>query len=395
MRSTRQTAVASYGSAVLVPESTRWSSADADRRFHTNHLVRLGPSDSGGSPSGYTPQQIAVAYGVPTPISGGAGAIAIVDAFDDPNALNDFNEFSTYFGLPTEPSSTPTASSNQYLQVVYATGQEPQANASWSQEISGDIEWAHAMAPQAKIYLVEAASDSTSDIMAAVSTAKALSGVREVSMSFGSPETACSIVDDDSIFVQSGVAFFAATGDEPAVRDYPATSSNVVAVGGTTLELSSSGDRESETVWQDTGCGPSAYEPRPVFQDQYYSTVGLYRAACDVVAEADPNTGVDVYDSFAYQGASGWLVLGGTSVASPIMAGIVNSSGVDYGSSQSLNTVMYSLASSSCWNKITSGSAGGYSGGSPWGFASGLGSPNGLASALSSASSSVRLRTRR
>lgn len=253
------------------------------------------------------------------------------------------------------------------------------------------------MASQAKIYLVEAASDSLTDLMAAVSVAKALPGVREVSMSFGSDETACSVVHYDNLFVQSGVAFFAAAGDEPAVRDYPALSSNVVAVGGTTLQLSAGGARLSEAVWRDTGCGPSAYEPRPVFQDPFYSIVGLYRAGCDVAADADPNTGVAVYDSYPYQGVSGWMVLGGTSIACPIMAGIVNSTGVQFGSSQSLNTALYSLAGASCWNAITSGSAGGYSAGTPYCFPAGLGSPNDLAASLGGArpTPSVRLRTKR
>jgi subtilase family serine protease len=216
-------------------------------------------------------------------------------------------------------------------------------------------------------------------------------------MSFGSSETACTIVDDDGIFVQSGVAFFGAAGDEPAVRDYPAMSSNVVAVGGTTLQLSGAGDRLSETVWRDTGCGPSAYEPRPVFQDQFYSIVGLYRAGCDVAAVADPNTGVAVYDSLPYQGVSGWMELGGTSIACPVMAGIVNSSGTQFGSSQSLNTALYALAGTSSWNAITSGTAGGYAGGSPWCFPAGLGSPNGLAASLAGAHPvpSVRSRMKR
>ena len=216
-------------------------------------------------------------------------------------------------------------------------------------------------------------------------------------MSFGSAETACSVVHDDSVFVQSGVAFFAAAGDEPAVRDYPALSANVVAVGGTTLQLSAAGDRLSETVWRDTGCGPSAYEPRPVFQDQFYSIVGLFRAGCDVAAVADPNTGVAVYDSFPYQGVSGWIQLGGTSIACPIMAGIVNSSGAQFGSSQSLNTLLYSLAGASCWNRITSGTAGGFGAGSPWCFPAGLGSPNDLATSLGGGSLApgVRLRTSR
>lgn len=203
-----------------------------------------------------------------------------------------------------------------------------------------------------------------------------------MSTSFGGTETSCTYVQFDSTFTKPGVSFFAAAGDSAGQRDYPAMSKNVVAVGGTTLNISHLGSYVSESVWNGTGCGPSKYEPRPVFQDTFYSKIGLYRAGCDIAAIADPNTGVAVYDSFEYQGLSGWFIAGGTSVACPIIAGIANASGLVFSSSQDFNSQAYSLAGSSYFHAITSGSSGGFTAGAPWCFPTGLGTPNGLSSGL-------------
>src|SRR5205823_6185722 len=114
--------------------------------------------------------------------AGGSGVIAIVDAYDYPTALNDFNVFSRQFGLPVETSSSATASTNQVFQVVYASGRKPRTNGGWAQEAALDIEWAHAMAPNAKIVLVEAASNSFANLFNAVDVASSIAGVKEVSM---------------------------------------------------------------------------------------------------------------------------------------------------------------------------------------------------------------------
>lgn len=368
---------------VVVPSSTIEQPSDAGCRVHTNHLISSkGMQSSQAAVSGLTPAMIANAYGAPNQLQGGAGAIAIVDCYNYPTALYDFDTFSSKFGLPTEPSNTVAASSNQVFQVVYETGQAPASNGSWSQEMAIDIEWSHAMAPRAKIYLVEAASTSYADIIKAVNVAKVLPGVREVSCSFGGSEVGCEYVDYDSAFSQPGVAFFAAAGDTAAGRQFPALSMNVVAVGGTTLTVDSEGNWLSEKVWSDTGCGPSAFEPRPLFQDAMYKTIGLYRAGCDIAADADPNTGVFVYDSFASDGYQGWIVFGGTSVACPVVAGIMNASGVTFPNSQALNKVLYSNAGSSCFHAISSGSAGSFNAGTPWCFPTGLGSPNNVGAFL-------------
>jgi kumamolisin len=368
--------VAGGDPGILVPRTSQVDPSAIGRRVHTNHLI-LRSSLGRGVISGYRPSMMTTAYGVQT--GGGTGAIAIVDAFNYPTALQDFNTFATTWGLPTEPSASVTAPTNTQFRIVYATGTKPADDDGWSQEAAIDIEWAHAMAPNAKIYLVEAASDALSDIMAAVNVAKALPNVKQVSMSFGNSEDGCSFVRYNHNFLRSGVTFFAAAGDIGGDRSFPAESYNVVAVGGTSLTLGPTGTWISESVWNSTGCGPSALEPRPVFQDGIYPATGTHRGTCDIAAIGDPNTGVAVYDSFPSAGVSGWFVAGGTSVSCPIVAGAVNAAGASFVSSQALNAVLYGSIGSANLHDITSGSSGGFGAAVGWDFPSGVGSPNGLA----------------
>jgi kumamolisin len=359
----------------LVPPSSVPSPMDAGVRAHTNHIIFAGATARIGGPSGLTPSQVRGAYG-----NNGAGsdAIAIVDAFNYPTALNDFNVFSAAFGLPVEPSASPTASTNTVFQVVYASGSKPADDPEWAQEAALDTQWAHAMAPGAKIYLVEAASNNMDDMMAAVNVAKSLPNVRQVSMSFGTQESGCTFVRYNSALRKSGVTFFAAAGDSAGERDFPAESYHAVAVGGTSLSVGPTGQWLAEAVWSSTGCGPSSYEPRPVFQDPLYPRIGTHRAAVDIAAVGDPNTGVSVYDSTPSQGVSGWIVLGGTSASCPIIAGCVNAAGIADVSSQALNARFYSGIGSSSLHDITIGSAGPFAAMAGWDFPSGVGTPNDL-----------------
>lgn len=365
---------------VFVPPTTVSSGSDAGVRVHTNHL-RL---ETGSLPAssrliaipGLSPQSVRSAYGVPSNL--GSGAIAVVAAYHYPTALNDFNVFSTQFGLPIESSTSATASTNTAFQVVYASGTQPATNTSWSQEMAIDTQWTHAMAPNAKIYLVEAASNSLTDLMNAVKIARALPGVKQVSMSFGTNESACLYVNYDSMFVQAGVSFFAASGDTSDQKAFPALSKNVVAVGGTTLNVDALGNRASENVWSSTGAGKSAFEPRPTFQNIVGLTVLGYRGGCDISAVGDPQTGVATYCSTADSGVSGWLVFGGTSVSCPIIAGIVNATGNAYSNSQAFNTRIYANLNTSNFYDVTHGTSGTISAGRGWDYASGVGTPNGL-----------------
>lgn len=380
---------------VVIPESSVRLSTDAGIRAHTNHLIYVGPHNIRGQaidpmelalhgplasglvsgPPGYHPTDIRSVYDLPS--TGGTDAIAVVDAYHYPTALNDFNIFSAEFSLPQERSTKSTASSNELFQVVYQGDSRPTINASWTQEEALDIEWAHAMAPNAKIYLVEANSDSLPDLFLAVKKAATLPGVKQISMSWGSGE-----FDGergyDSFFDAPGIVYFAAAGDTPAERAFPALSVNVVGVGGTTLKLTPSGQLSSETAWSGTGGGISAYESIPSYQLPVAGIVGKFRGGPDVSFVADPNTGVSVFDSTNYSGYVGWMVFGGTSVATPCVAGITNLSGRNYTSTSAELTHVYAGLGGSNSRDIVTGSAGRNKAKIGWDFCTGVGSPFGI-----------------
>ena len=181
---------------VFVPDTSVERGPDIGARAHTNHVIFLRPDAVGKTPKGETPASLACVYALvaPTPgcpirstttnPSGGWGTIAIVDAYDYPTAERDLGVFSSTFGLPA------CTTANGCFKRVYASGKQPKANCGWAQEAALDIEWAHAMAPNAKIVLVEAASNSFSDLFRAVDVASSLvsnggTGYGMVSMSSG------------------------------------------------------------------------------------------------------------------------------------------------------------------------------------------------------------------
>ena len=300
--------------------------------------------------------------------SGGARAIAIVDAYDYPTAFSDLQIFSAQFGLPA-----PTTAN---FQVVYATGTPPKSDSGWGLEAALDIEWAHAMAPHAKIYLVEAASNSYADLLSAVNVASnyvAQAGGGEVSMSWGGSEFSFERFYD-GYFTKTGVVYFAAAGDS-AGTIWPSTSPNVVSAGGTTNSRDASGNLQAQLAWSSTGGGPSRYESRPSYQSAISQVVGNKRGTPDVAADADPNTGVWVYN---VPDCNGWCIVGGTSVAAPVWSGIVNAAGRFSSSSQvELSTIYSNLGKAADFTDITQGSCGphqGYVTGTGWDFCTGAGS---------------------
>jgi len=319
-----------------------------------------------------SPTQIRQAYGLPP--SGGAGTIAIVDAFHYGTALNDFNKFSTQFGLPTQGGTSATNSSNQVFQVVYASGFQPSSNCGWGQEAALDIEWAHAMAPGAKIVLVEAASNSFNDLFNAVAVAEGLPNIAQISMSWGGSEFNGEAAYDTSVF-GGGVTYFAASGDTGGKTIYPGVSPNVVSAGGTSLKFVNS--KWTETGWSGSGGGPAAFESRPTFQNSISGIVGSHRGVPDFSFDADPNTGVAVYDSTSCQGLQGWMVFGGTSVSSPSLAGIVNLAQSNKGALE-LPFIYGNLGNSSDFNDVVGGSAGSFTAIGGWDFVTGVGSNQGL-----------------
>jgi subtilase family serine protease len=269
------------------------------------------------SPAGLSPATIKGVYNFTTSLTAGFGkTIAIVDAYDDPNAESDLAVFSSQYGLPA------CTTVNGCFQKIDQNGgtRYPRTNAGWALETSLDIQWAHAIAPGARILLVEASSNSLTNLFAAEDYAK--THAQYVSNSWGAAEFSGE-ASNDSHFVQAGVSFFVSSGDAGLPAEYPSASPNVISVGGTTLRFSGS-TFTSETGWSSGGGGCSAYENATPAQSVFseYTQVGCVgkRATPDVALDADPASGVSVYDSVRYQGQQGWFTVGGTSASSPMWA---------------------------------------------------------------------------
>jgi len=305
----------------LAQQSARPPVGYARPPFHVHGNTTLGPN-------GLSPQQIRHFYGVDqlAPGSQGRGqVIAIVDAYDNPDAESSLKVFDDTFGLP------PCTSSNGCFSKLYSgvIGHRLRADPGWALESSLDIEWAHAIAPQAKIVLVEAASNSFQDLMNAVATAVAPkphgAGANIVAMSWGGPEFLSETQYDGQFTSANGVSFVAASGDGGTAVDYPAASPYVLAVGGTSITSDAGGNYLGEKAWAGSGGGQSAYEPEPTYQSNYNvpgDSIGA-RAVPDVAYSADPASGFAVYDAYGYQGQSGWFVVGGTSAGTPQWSGLL------------------------------------------------------------------------
>lgn len=347
---------------VMVPPSSVEHAGDVGFKVH-NHLRMFVPADgrfhtAAKSGAGLppvlglffeTPASIACIYRLvhnprpgcdpdetTEPPSGGSETIALIEAGHDPTADDDLQIFSKQFGLP-----------HGDLTVIFSNGTPPvDASGSSQLETSLDIEWAHAMAPKAKLLLVEAPSLELNDIFPAIFLAGSMvasSGGGEVSMSFGGGEFPQETQLDD-FFTASGVVYVASAGDAPGPQ-YPCVSPNVVCAGGTTISRDAlTGKFLLENVWQDTGGGSSFFEPRPAFQDRIARLVGDTRGAPDFSFDANPNTGVWIYDGNPFGGSPapvGWAIVGGTSVSAPSLAGIINNAGRFRASSQLENFELY------------------------------------------------------
>ncbi len=265
-----------------------------------------------------TPSQIQAAYGLnsvtfssngKTVAGTGAGqTIAIIDAYNDPNAATELATFDAKYGLPAASLT------------VDNLGSARNTNAGWEEEEALDIEAAHLAAPGAKILLIEATSASTADLMAAVQVANTTPGVTVVSMSWGGSDTRTETMYD-SDFTTPGITYLAASGDNGAGAEWPADSPNVIGVGGTTLTVNTSSTgvvtRGTEVAWSDSGGGESNIESEPSFQDKAQSTGR--RSSPDVSAVANPSTGLEMYTV----AGGGFVQVGGTSLATPIWAGLI------------------------------------------------------------------------
>jgi hypothetical protein len=271
-----------------------------------------GANDFVGSDGAYDPSYLQSAYNVPSATAGTGQTVAVVDAYNAPNAESDLAHYRSMYGLPAC-----TTANGCFRKVNQSGGTTyPADDSGWALEISLDLDMVSALCPNCHILLVEANDSYMSNLGAAVNRAVAL-GANVVSNSYGGDESASDTTLDASYFHHPGVAIVASTGDSGYGVSYPASSPNVVAVGGTTLfQATNTGSRDAtETAWSGAGSGCSAYEPKPAWQTD---TDCSMRSVADVSAVADPNTGVWVYD--LEQG--GKVIVGGTSASAPIVGAI-------------------------------------------------------------------------
>lgn len=336
-----------------------------------------GTAITASTVSGYRPSNLRAAYSLPSTTAGAGQTVAIVDAYNDPDAAANLATYRSYFGIPA------CTTSSGCLKIVNQSGgtKLPSKNGGWSQEISLDLDMVSAVCPNCKILLVEASTASLANLGTAVNTAARL-GATEISNSYGGSESSSDTSYDTSYYDHPGIAVTASTGDSGYGVEYPAASPYVTAAGGTTLN--DSNGVYSQTAWSGSGSGCSAYDPQPAWQKSLTNITSNcgHRAVADVSADADPNTGVAVYDSYSYQGYSGWLVFGGTSVASPVLASTYALAGNAASAGEGASYI-YAHDTSATITDVTSGSTGSCgsdlcNAGSGWDGPTGLGTPNGV-----------------
>ncbi len=332
--------------------------------------LQVAPLATGGY-TYYTPAQVRHAYGFDKLSYNGSGqTIAIIDAYDDPNIASDLAHFDAQFGLPAANLAKVRIGS-------------PAVDPGWAGEISLDVEWAHVVAPAAKILLVEARSASYLDLLTAVDYARDQPGVVAVSMSWGGNEFLNEASYDYHFTTpagQPGITFVASAGDGGAADgpEWPSVSPNVLAVGGTSLTLSVTGAYAQESGWGSGGGGPSAAEAEPTFQ-RGVQTSG-WRDSPDVAYDADPGTGFLVYDSLPNSaGQAGWFIYGGTSAGAPQWAALLALA--DQGRAQlglgplaNAQATIYSLQASD-FHDVTAGNNG-YAAAAGYDLVTGRGTPN-------------------
>jgi kumamolisin len=340
---------------IFVPAGHQLSSPAPDYTFAETPasmgcVYQVGPIYAGCNP----------ATGGTNHPTGGWGAIALVDAYDDPRAASDLAYFDSYWGLPAANFTVIYANrSFGTLNGLTAScsGTPPPANSNfgWDVEESLDIEWAHVMAPSAKIILVEACTQNLPDLLFAEEVAGievTAAGGGDISNSWGYPESYVGVPgdgggtlteqQDDNFFYRyywQHITYFASAGDTGSEVIYPSASPWVVSAGGTTINRDANENFLSESCWSDSGGGPSTKEfwanPPSIsngmgpWSDYQYELFGgapfsyPARSTPDISFNADPNSGVWVYDT---DEGGAWYVVGGTSVSSPALAGIVNAS---------------------------------------------------------------------
>jgi subtilase family serine protease len=382
--------------AVCANETTGHMHCDALERTNVHRHLQApgshaaGSSSSSSAPSsvsGYGPSDLQAAYNLATAAAdnGSGETVAVVDAYNDPDADSDLSTYRSEFGLPA------CTEANGCFKVVSQTGsttslpENAPTSDDWTAEESLDVDMVSAVCPLCNIDLVEADSDNDSDLGTAVNEAVTL-GAGYISNSYGGSESSSETSEDSAYYDHPGTVITASAGDSSYGVEYPAASPYVTAVGGTSLSTADNSRGWTESVWntsstEGTGSGCSAYESQPSWQSALNLPAGCdNRVVADVSAVADPNTGVAIYDTANDNG--GWNVYGGTSAASPIIAATYALAGTP-GSTD--NPSQYPYNDPSALNDVTSGSTStctpsylctaetGYDG------PTGLGTPNGTA----------------
>jgi subtilase family serine protease len=318
---------------------------------------------------GYGPSDLQSAYNLPSAKKGKNQTIGIVDAYDDPNAESDLAVYRQNFGLPA------CSTQNGCFQKVGQSGSPtklPHPDAGWAGEISLDLDMASAICPNCHIILVEASTNHLRSLAKAVDRA-VLMGAEVVSNSYGGSGGGPSNPGYD----HPGSIITASSGDGGHRASSPCDYQTVVCIGGTTLHKGGGSRGWSETAWGGSGSACAKLVAKPSWQTDKGCH---YRSEADVAAVADPQTGVAFYDTYP---SGGWGVVGGTSVSSPIVAGVfalaANESSLNYASG------IWAAGGTPALNDITSGSNGnckpkyicnagpGYDGPTGWGTPNGLG----------------------
>jgi subtilase family serine protease len=333
------------------------------------------------SGDGYDPASLQSAYNLAaaSEAKGGGQTVAIVDAFSDPTAEADLAAYRSYFELPA------CTTANGCLTIVNEYGDPsdfPPTDAGWDGEISLDLDMVSAICPNCHILLVEANTNEDPDLAQSEMTAVGL-GARYISNSYSTPEWTGE-TNWDTFYDYQGVAITAASGDAGYGVVFPAANPHVISVGGTSLLPADNSRNWAEIAWTGGGSGCSAYEPKPSWQTD---TGCANRTVADVSAVADPNTGVLIYDTYESEDAglvTGWNIIGGTSVATPIIAAVYALAGTP---ANDTYPVSYPYAHSSDLYDIVAGTNT-YNGCTPaylctagpgYDGPTGLGTPNGVA----------------
>lgn len=325
------------------------------------------------------PPDIQSAYKLPA--TGQGETVGIVDAYGDSTAESDLATFRSFYGLP------PCTTANGCFQKVDQNGgtnyppDNNSPNGGWDLETSLDLDAVSSACPNCHILLVEGNDNSIPNLGVAEDTAVSL-GAKFVSNSYGILGEDPSETSYDQYYNHPGVAVVASTGDFGNVTNWPATSPYVTGAGGTTLTKDTSVPRGwDETAWDSGGSGCSPYEPRPSYQDNINTDCPDNKAISDLSADADPNTGLAVYDT---NGENGWLQVGGTSLASPLITAMYALAGTPIAGTYPVSYPYQDPNQSSDIFDITQGSNGGCgnllcNAGPGWDGPTGLGTPDGVA----------------